>query len=172
MLRIYCASSMTGHTGDELVSRARTTRVLAKRYGVEALDPIRKERVRKSRKPLIPILPASLTKVWRADKRLIRLAHVVIDLTGRDKSEGVSAELGYARYFLYKPVIRVWPGLGLSIARIEHDYVVETTEEAFQVAVALWGTPWKRFKWRLALIRRCLLKAAFHKAQVWWNDWR
>lgn len=171
-MRIYCASSMTGHTGDELVARSKMIKKLARQYGVDALDPITKEHVRRSRHPLLPTKPASLARVWKIDKGMIRRAHAVIDFTGPDKSEGVSAELGYARYFLYKPVVRVWPGLGLSIARIEHDVIAGSAAEAFSAAVTYWGTPWKRLKWRLALIRRCLLKAVFHKAQVWWNDWR
>ena len=63
---------------------------------------------------------------------MIRDAHVVFDLSGGAKSEGCAHEVGYARYFLYKPVVRLYPFLGSSVARLEDDYIVASLHGGFQ----------------------------------------
>lgn len=162
---------MTKVSCEKLVKRAFHTKILAQKYKIEALDPITLENIKSSKKPLFNGLKA-LRKHWIRDKKMLRKAHVVIDLTGSAKSEGVATELGYTRFFLYKPIIRVYPGLGPSVARIENDYIVSSAESAIKMAVKLWGTRWKRFIWRLNLLKRCFLRSLWYKLGVWINDWR
>jgi hypothetical protein len=111
----------------------------------------------------------SLGRFWHDDKDLIRRAHVVLDLSGPAKSEGVAHEIGFARYFLWKPVVRVWPGLGASIARLDDDVVVSSADEAAEVIRAKWGTPWKRLKWRFALYNRCRISAFISELKEFYN---
>lgn len=155
-LRIYTASAMTGRTGEELVKQAEMTTYLGTFYGVTVLDPIKAEKVEPTKTPLNNG-GDKLKDYWKRDKEMIRAAHVLIDLTGSAKSEGVSHEIGYARFFLFKPIIRVYPGLGASIARLEDDLIASSVNEAFQLAVENWGTPFKRLNWRVKLYNRCLV---------------
>lgn len=146
---------MTGRSGKELVEQSKKVAFLSYYYKVEALDPIAAEEVHGDNKPLNNGGDL-LKEYWRRDKDMIKRAHVIIDVTGPAKSEGVAHEIGLARYGYYKPVIRVWPNLDSSIARLEDDVIADTIEAAIKLAVYRWGTPWKRLKWRIKLYARCL----------------
>ena len=164
-LRCYCASQMTGRTGIDLVNQSAEVARLAEKYNIEALDPIQKENVKAVDKPLHNH-GKTLREYWKKDKEMIQNAHVLIDLTGPRKSEGTAHEIGLARYFLYKPVVRVYENLGPSIARFEDDIIVGSMDEAFNIAVYHWGTPKKRLQWRWLLYKRCLpgmIKAFFRE---------
>jgi hypothetical protein len=110
-----------------------------------------------------------LLAMWTRDKQMIQEAHVVLDLSGPFKSEGVTHEIGYARYALWKPIIRIWCGLGASIARFEDDVVADNVDQAAEIIRARWGTPWKRLKWRMRMYGRCRLRAIYHEVREWFN---
>lgn len=171
-LRCYTAGAMTGLTGEELVERSLHVGQVLSDNKMEMLDPVDCEGV----KPTTETVQASHTDLavfWRRDKELIRRAHVIFDITPEKKSEGVAHEIGYARYHLWKPVIRVYMNGGMptkaSVAYFEDDLLTGSLEEACQVALELWGTPWKRLKWRVALYNKCLLKAISYKLKEWIN---
>lgn len=169
-MRIYAASSMTGRTGEELVAQSKEVAFLAWCYDVEVLDPITNEGV-KADKHRLDGGGDKLREFWKRDKEMIRKAHVIIDVTGERKSAGVEHEIGYARYHLHKPVVRVWPNLGVSIARLEDDLIVEDLNQAFRLAVERWGTWQKRLKWKWHIFKKSywnLLKARLN----WFIDWR
>lgn len=157
MLTAYLAHAMTGRSGAELIAESAVVADLAFRMGVVVLDPVVSEGVTPSDKRLLNP-DDKLAIFWRRDKKMIRYSHVLIDLTGPAKSEGVAHEIGYARFALWKPVIRVWPGLGPSVAWLEDDVIVPTVAHALVEAQRLWGTRSKRIVWRLKMLNRCLLK--------------
>jgi hypothetical protein len=156
MLKVYTARAMTGRTGLELVQGSADI-LNAAPSGVEILDPVTIEGVQPTSEPLRGD-PVTLPEHWRRDKQCIRDAHVIFDITGPAKSEGVAHEIGYARFCLWKPVVRLYPGLGASIARLEDDVIVGSLEEGFRVIDEKWGTRAKRVAWRLAMLNRCLLR--------------
>lgn len=165
-MRVYLAKKMSGLSGRELVEDSFLAAQICP-HAIELFDPVAIEGV-KPDQILVAATEEALRGHWQRDKQAIRNAHVIIDTTGRDKSAGVEAEIGYARFFLYKPVIRVWPKLGPSIARIEGDAVVESLADAYAVALIRWGTPWKRLLWRVKLLKK-LPKAIYYKSREWWN---
>lgn len=162
MVKVYCATAMTGRTGKELVAQSAYVKKVLNFYGLEILDPISVEGVKKDDKPLMNA-PGVLKKYWKRDKEMIRQAHVVLDVTGPAKSEGVAHEIGYARFFLWKPVVRVYPNLGPSIARFEDDLIVSNLHEAGWMINDLWGTRKKRLTWRLKMLNRCLLRFFYYQ---------
>lgn len=162
-MKIYLARKMTGLTGKEIVYKAHcalTTAKILLGKEVQILDPVTEEGV----KPTNEIVKAPahlLTKFWARDKQMIREAHVIIDMTGAEKSEGVAHEIGYARYNLWKPTVRVYPELGKdtpSVARLEDDVIATSYDEALMLAHQYWGTWSKRLMWRLKMLNRCLPK--------------
>lgn len=168
MLKVYVAHAMTGRSGAELLAESAVVADLAFRMGVVVFDPVVSEGVTASDERLLN--PDNKLKLyWKRDKELIRAAHVLIDLTGPAKSEGVAHEIGYARFFLYKPIIRVWPGLGPSVAWLEDDIIAPTAAHALVEANRLWGTPWKRLAWRLAMTNRCILGYFVNQIREWRN---
>jgi len=112
-----------------------------------------------------------MVKFWKRDKEMIRQAHVVFDMTPGMKSEGVAHELAYGRYFLWKPVVRVYKDGNLppkgSVAFFEDDLLARSLPEACAVALKHWGTWQKRFMWRAKLLVRCLPKAILYQIQEW-----
>lgn len=169
-VRIYTARAMTGVRADHLVKEAKEIRDYLYQHRMIALDPVSSEHVKKSRKKLHNGY-AKLRDYWRRDKEMIESAHVVLDVTGPAKSEGVAHEMGFARYGLWKPVVRIYPGgLGPSIARLEDDIVVTDLAQAVDEIDARWGTPRKRLLWRIKILNRCLPKALWRRF-VWLINW-
>jgi len=99
---------------------------------------------------------------WPRDKEMIREANLVFDMSPGMNSEGVKHELGYARYNLWKPVVRVFPTGKLpiksSVAWYEDDIVVDSLIEAVEYSLRVHGTKFKRIRWRLKMLNRSLLK--------------
>lgn len=163
MMRVYVAHAMTGRTGDELLAESLYVKHLCSIFGdIAILDPVEVEQVMPGVQELHNPETA-LREYWTRDKAMIRKAHVLIDITGPRKSEGVAHEIGYARFFLWKPVIRVYPRLGPSVARFEDDVIAETIHEAIEIAYDRWGTFPKRLLWRLKLLIRCLPKFLYYQ---------
>lgn len=163
MTKLYIAHAMSGRTGRELLAESRKIRRLCKMFNCEPIDPVIEEGVRKD-DPCVGAPSEKLVYLWERDKELIRRSHVLLDLTGSYKSEGVAHEIGYARYYMWKPVVRVYPGLGPSVARLEDDYIAMSPDIALRLIVKEWGTPWRRTVWKLGIINRSLLR--FLKRQV------
>lgn len=171
-MRVYTAGAMTGLSGEELVERSLYVGQVLSDYHIEVLDPVAAEGVKATTTACQSSFD-DLKKFWRRDKEMIRSAHVLFDITPEKKSEGVAHEIGYARYFLWKPVVRVYMNGGMptkaSVVHFEDDIITYSLPEACVLANHHWGTPWKRLKWRLKLYNRCLLQALRYKLQEWVN---
>lgn len=169
-IKVYTAGAMTGLSGAELVERSQNAAITLVEHGIYPLDPVLAEGV-DPRAPVVQATYEQMVDFWKRDKAMIREAHVIIDLTPERKSEGVAHEIGYARYCLWKPVVRVYmngkkPCLA-SVAFFEDDLIVDTLEEAAVEINRLWGTWFKRARWRMRLYNRCLLKACWYKLMEW-----
>lgn len=165
-VKIYLARAMSGRDMRTVVREAQRQSYLLSIWDIVVLDPVEAEGV----KPLNKKLQASLVdmkKHWPRDKAMIREAHVFIDATPHLKSQGVEREAGYARYGLWKPVVRVFP-LGKipaagNVAHFEDDLITDSLSDAAQQIVDKWGTPWKRFTWRVKMLARCLPKWVWYQ---------
>lgn len=161
MVKIYSARSMTGRIKEEVVGEAQTEKAFLEKAGFVVLCPVEKENVPATKQVLLSSKKAML-EFWPADKKMIEECDVLFDMTPERKSEGVAHEVGYARYFLFRPVVRVYPKGKLpppsSVAWFEDDAIVDSLEEAMEYTLRVHGTIWKRIKWRLSLYNRCLPK--------------
>lgn len=172
MIKVYLARGMTGRKKSEVVAEAAKDRDYLRRAGFIVLDPVEEEGV-KAGKGTILASKKQMDEFWKRDKELIREANLVFDMTPLHKSEGVQHEIAYARYFLWKPVVRVFP-LGKlppasSISFYEDDCVVDSLDEAIEYSLRVHETWFKRFNWRLRLYRRCYLKACIYKFLEWFR---
>jgi hypothetical protein len=69
---------------------------------------------------------------------------------------------------LWKPVVIVVdPGTVLSVAEFEDDYVTYSVEQAAKYISDMWGTRWKRWKWRIAMLDRSLPKWIYDQIIAW-----
>ncbi len=161
MVRVYAARSMTGRVKADVVADAKQDKQFLERAGFEVLCPVSKEGVKASKQVLLASR-AQMEAFWPADKALIRQAHVVLDMSPLHNSEGVKHELGYARYCLFKPVIRVFPEGKLpapsSVAFFEDDYICDSLLEAVEYIHRVHGNRFKRLKWRLGMLNKSLPK--------------
>jgi hypothetical protein len=149
MIKVYLAQAMTFLSKKEVYEQDRKASTILRSYGIEVLSPVEKEKVEASDEKLIQQSESEFKKYWKDDKQMIRDAHVLLDISGYSTSEGVRHEIGYARYALFMPIVRIHPKLGLSVARFEDDQIVKTVEEAAQLIVSEYGTRWLRMKWRI-----------------------
>jgi hypothetical protein len=145
-LKVYTARGMSGRVKKTVVREALRDKRLLEAVGITVLDPVTEEGVEASDETLMTTVEL-MDKFWRRDKEMIRQAHVVFDMTPQRKSEGVAHELGYARYSLWKPVIRVFPHGKLpaasSVAFYEDDYVTDDLAAAVVYANDSFGT-WRK----------------------------
>jgi hypothetical protein len=167
---IYTAAKMTGRDQKEMVETAKKNKRIFEAAGIVVLDPIVEEHVKAENKPLVDKPLNVLKDYWTRDKQMIREAHVVVDTTPESKSEGVAHEIGYARYALWKPVVRMYPPDAKPtslIAVFEDDLIVHSPEEAAIQIQKYWGTWARRFMWRISLINRCLPKWLLYQVLEW-----
>ena len=166
----YVAQAMTGRKQSVIYFRnAYCTRVLEK-HGIMVFSPVTAEDVKANKKKMNQPSQEQLKKFWKLDKFLIRHSHVLLDITGASKSQGLLHEIGLSRYFFFKPVVRIMKVKGPSVALEEEDILVPTVEKAAKLIIENWGTPWKRLKWKVNLFRRCFF--SYLKTRImWWFDW-
>lgn len=163
--RVYAAVAMTGRSGAEILADTGVAWDALWARGLTPVSPAVEEGVR----PTADIIASggNLPAFWKRDKELIQSCHVLLDLSGPLKSAGVEHEVGYMRYCLWRPVVRIWAGVKMSIATLEDDAVVGSAEEAAALIAERWGTRRKRILWRLRMLRRCLVKWLSHQAGGW-----
>ncbi len=170
MLKVYAARGMSNRIKEEVVNEAAVDRAIMAGYGVLVLDPVAAEGV-ESTKEVLRSSKKAMDTYWSRDKEMIREANVVFDLTPHLNSEGVKHEIGYARYNLWKPVVRVFPKGQLpfqsSVARYEDDALFDDLHEAIKYSLENFGTWKKRFKWRFNLLSRCLFKWVRYQIGEW-----
>ncbi len=166
MIKLYLARGMTGRVKEDVVHEAFLDKDFFDKAGFITLCPVMEEGIEPTQQTIRSSKQA-MDKYWFRDKQMIREANVVIDMTPHLKSEGVAHEVGYARYNLWKPVVRVFP-LGKlpirgSVCRYEDDYICDSLEEATEYILRVHGTYFKRLKWRLQLINRCFPKWLYYQ---------
>ncbi len=162
----YVAHAITGRTGSALNAESRATKRALLKYGIVGLDPVLLEKIPDTDE-VIPNRPdVGGQVIWGGDEAAIREAHVLLDITPELKSEGVMWETGYARFFLWKPVIRVYrPDSSPHMAMVfKGDAITYSLEEAAEVIHERWGTRKKRFIWRIKMLFRSIPK--FIKYQI------
>lgn len=170
--KIYIARAMTGFDQAEIVKQASEDKAFFENAGFEVLCPVLKEKVKPVHKAL-----SSDTKhmniYWPQDKRMIREANALVNMSPHVASLGVIREHGYARYHLWKKVVSVFPKGKLpaisSVASYEDDAVVDSREEAAIYLLRTYGTYWKRLVWRLKIYKRSWLKAKFYRLLEWFR---
>lgn len=169
-MKIYTARGMSNRPRKQVYKEAQRDRAMLRSHGITPLCPVEKEQVQNTAGTLLAT-KEQMDKFWSEDKALIREAHVLFDMTPELKSEGVAHEIGYARYFLFKPIVRVYPSGKLpaasSIAFYEADLVVDNIEDAIKIAKQQWGSLFNRFNWRIRMYRKSLLKAVIYKIREW-----
>jgi hypothetical protein len=163
---------MTGRDQSEMVDLAKKAKKLFNGFGIYVYDPVLEEHVQSVKSPLVD-KPLSLLKdYWTRDKDMIRKANVVVDLTPEMKSEGVAHEIGYARYGLWKPIVRVYcegSKPASLIAIFEDDLIVHSLEEAAVQIKKYWGTWPRRLMWRISLFNRCFPRWCWYQLKEWVN---
>ena len=161
---------MTGRVKEEVVNEAIKDKEYFEKNGFTVLCPVISENVKPTQERLVSS-KKQMDEFWPRDKQMIREAHVVFDMTPHLNSEGCKHEIGYARYFLYKPIIRIFPKGQLpfksSVAYYEDDFITDDTSVAVDYAKSNFGTTWKRIKWRLMLYKRCLPKMVYYWITAW-----
>jgi len=169
-IRVYTAQKMTGRDQKEMVDLAKKAKKVFAGAGIDVLDPVLEEHVKPTNEILVDKPLNMLRDYWSRDKQMIRESHVIVDLTPESKSEGVAHEIGYARYALWKPVVRVYSEGSKPaslIAVFEDDLIVHSLEEAAVQIQKYWGNWLKRALWRLGLMNRCLPKWLWYQAKEW-----
>jgi hypothetical protein len=167
---VYTAQKMTGRDQAEMVEMAKKAKRVFNNFGIRVYDPVLEEHVQAVNKPLMDKPLSLLRDYWKRDKQMIRNANVIVDLTPEAKSEGVAHEIGYARYALWKPIVRVYQENSKPaslIAIFEDDLIVHSLEEAAVQIHKYWGTWLKRVVWRIALLNRSLLKWVWYQLLEW-----
>lgn len=166
MLSCYVARAMTGRVKEEVVKDALKDKEFFEKAGLIVLCPVSEEGV----KPTDEVLRSSkkaMDKYWNRDKEMIRQAHILFNMSPDQPSLGVIREHGYARYCLWKKVISVFPAGKLppkaAICHYEDDYVTDDIMDAVGEAYRTHGTLWKRIKWRLQMLNRCLPRWLKHQ---------
>lgn len=170
MIKVYTAQKMTGRDQKEMVDLAKKAKKVFEGAGIKVLDPVLEEHVKPTNE-LLGDKPLNMLKdYWKRDKQMIREAHVVVDLTPDMKSEGVAHEIGYARYALWKPIVRCYPDgskPASMIAVFEDDLIVHSLEEAAVQIHKYWGNFFKRVTWRFGLFNRCFAKWCWYQIREW-----
>lgn len=149
---VYLACRMTGRSKAVMVKEALDAKAILEKYGITVISPVLAEGIKPDNEKLVAISDEELATEWRNDKAFVRQCHVLLDLSSasRIRSEGVAHELGYARYALFKPVVRLFPnGLGPSVTKLENCTVVQTLDEAGVAIISKWGTRSQRILWRI-----------------------
>lgn len=160
MITAYTCQTMTGRMCDEMIVEARMLERTLNNHGIRILNPVLSEL------DIIPnehiVLPHCsnelLEKVWKQDKVMIREADIIIDYKTHNKSDGSNTEIGYNRFCLWKPTIRVWDGPGALISRMEYEFVVPNLQEALRVIEENFSTYEQLKTWRLSMLSRCYPK--------------
>ncbi len=84
------------------------------------------------------------------------------------KSFGIEREYMLQRGVLWKPVVLVvTPGTALSVAEFEDDAVMYSVDQAAKYINKMWGTRWKRWKWRFLMLNRSFPRWIFDQLVAW-----
>jgi len=160
MITAYTCQSMTGRMCDEMIVEARMLERVLRNYGIRILNPVLAELAFiPNEHVILPHVPTDiLEKFWKMDKVMIKEADVIIDYKTQNKSDGSNNEIGYNRWCLWKPTVRVWEGPGALISRMEYEVIVPTLNDAIDVINDKWGSYEKLGAWRTEVLKRSFPK--------------
>lgn len=156
-IKIYTAVKMTGRFCDAMRQESEMLVRVLTAYGFEVLNPVIEEAVPYDHVLLEQVNAGRLAHFWARDKEMIRDADILLDYMSCSTSDGVNTEVGYARWCLWKPVVRVWPGVETNISKIEHDAICENLTEAIMAMQEKWGTYEKLKIWREEMLAKSFL---------------
>jgi hypothetical protein len=148
----YLACRMSGRSRSAMIKEAHDAVAILSKYGIKCISPVLEEQIEDKPGPLIPFSEDELRAEWLKDKEFVKKCHVVIDLSAASpiRSEGATTEYLYARFALFKPIVRLFPkGLGPSITRFENAVIVQTLDEAGVEILTRWGSRAQRIAWRV-----------------------
>lgn len=167
-VRAYVACKMTGRNRRKMIARAKFICRKLKKCGVEPISPVIEEKIKARPGKLKQLSKTGLHKKWTEDKNIITWkAHAVIVDGADDKSFGVEREYGLSRYWLYNPTLLRMPDQGITVALFEDDLISDDIEAIAHYLVEHYGNIYKRWKWRLWILNRCLPKSLLAKAWQW-----
>ena len=149
---VYLACRMSGRSKIAMVKEAKEAIAILSKYGIKCISPVLEEKVENTTGVLDVISEEELAREWKKDKEFVKQCHVVFDLSAASpiRSEGATTEYLYARFALFKPIIRLFPkGLGPSITKFENAVIVQTLDEAAVEIVTRWGSRIQRIQWRI-----------------------
>lgn len=171
MIKAYVCRAMSGQKASLVVRDALRDKKFLETHGFTVLCPVISEGVRASARPILASKEL-MDSYWVRDKRMIEEADVIFNMSPHMPSLGVIREYGYARFFLYKKTISVFPVGKLphegAVCYYEDDYVTDTLVDGIYEALRTHKTLWKRLKWRFKLYVRCLPKMV----RVWVTSWK
>lgn len=159
---------MTGRYCDELLRESQEAISKLEDAGFTVLSPVIEEGVPNKHIKLTNTL-GRLRGYWRRDKEMLKEAHIMLDLNSQGKSDGVNVEMGFTRFYMFKPLVRIHPSLGCTISRLEYDCVTDTLESAIALMVERWGTKQKLREWRLKMLNRCIPKIVKDQFKFLWE---
>lgn len=162
--KVYLGVRMTHRFCDELLKESAEVSQKLEKAGFEVLSPVIEEGVPNKHVRLVNTL-GRLKGYWKRDKQMLNEAHIMMDYMSQGKSDGVNVEMGYVRFLMWKPLIRIHPTLGCTISRLEYDCVTDNLEEAIKVMQTKWGTKQKLRIWRLKMLNSSVFK--FIKQQIY-----
>lgn len=168
MIKAYTCQSMTGRMCDEMIVEARMLERVLGNYGIQILNPVLAELayIPNEHVVLPNVPPDVLEKFWYSDKEMIREADILIDYKTHNKSDGSNNEVGYSRFCLWKPTIRIWDGPGALISRMEHDIIVPGLIEAITLINERWGTYEKLGQWRTEMLKEKYPRWLAHQREL------
>ncbi len=167
-IKIYAAQRMTGRYCDELLAEAQMVSNKLAEAGFVVLSPVIEEGVPNKHIKLVNTF-GRLRNYWRRDKEMLNEAHIMLDFNSQGKSDGVNVEMGYIRFCLWKPLVRIHPNLGCTISRIEYDCVTDSIDNAIKVMVERWGTKAKLRNWRLKMLYKSMNKFMGQQIRFLWD---
>jgi hypothetical protein len=151
-ISVYTSQRMTGRMCDEMLEEANMLMYVLESRGMQILNPVLEENPPNLHVLLENVPQERLEHFWKRDKEMIRDSDVLLDYMTMNKSDGSNKEVGYNRFCLWKPTVRVWNGAGGFISRIEDDIVVPTLEEALDIIEEKWSTYTKLGEWRKKML--------------------
>jgi len=149
---------MTGRYCDEMRQEADMLKRTLENYGFDILNPVLEEGVPNEHVLLENVPEEKLERYWKRDKEMIRESDVLLDYMTQNKSDGSNKEVGYNRFCLWKPTVRVWVGPGGLISKLEDDIVIPNLVDALNLIHDKWGTYEKLGEWRETMWNRCYQK--------------
>jgi hypothetical protein len=160
-VKIYVARSMSFRDKAEVKTEALADAAFLRAAGFDVLCPVAKENIENRHETLLATR-AQIDNYWPQDKAMIRESDVLFHVTPHLRSDGAWHEVGYKRYHMWEPVVHIYPPGKLppnsAISFLEDDCVVDSWIEAVEWTYRVYGTPWKRFKWKIGLLNKCFVK--------------